>query len=133
MTNETSTVLKDVKIRGILECNNNCFFDGELHGEIVSGGNLVIGENAAINGNVSAKNVELLGKIEGNISATDHCKIKPSSAMVGDIRTRILEIAEGATFEGRLSVIRESENERKQIPFPVLNHREINDSAAMMN
>jgi cytoskeletal protein CcmA (bactofilin family) len=74
--------------------------DGKFEGEIVSGGFLVIGEKATVEAEINVDTVTVHGKLNGNIKAKKRIAIYPPGRLVGDIETPVLNISEGAVFEG---------------------------------
>jgi cytoskeletal protein CcmA (bactofilin family) len=104
--NSSKNILaSDVEIRGNLKFAGELTFDGKLEGEIVSdGGNLQLGENAIVNGDINVNAVVVRGKINGNLSAKDKIEIKAKAEMFGDIRASKLVIEEGVTFVGKTEV-----------------------------
>ena len=89
-----------VKLRGNLETEGDVAVDGSLLGNIKSGGQVVIGVNGTIKGNIQALSVSTAGQIEGHIVAVDSVSLMESSQVRGDITSGRLEIAMGAIFIG---------------------------------
>ncbi|HEX7259668.1 MAG TPA: polymer-forming cytoskeletal protein [Candidatus Saccharimonadia bacterium] len=89
-----------VKLRGNLETDGDVAIDGQLVGNIKSGGQLVVGINGQVKGNVEAVSVTSAGRIEGNIAAVDSVSLMESAQVRGDIASGRLEIAMGAIFIG---------------------------------
>ena len=71
MANETheSVIGSDVEIIGTIKSSGTVRLDGKLDGELVCGGNAILGKSAQVKGNVSATSVSIEGKINGNILA----------------------------------------------------------------
>ena len=88
MANETheSVIGSDVEIIGTIKSSGTVRLDGKLDGELVCGGNAILGKSAQVKGNVSATSVSIEGKINGNIKA------------------RRLSVEDGVTFVGRSEV-----------------------------
>ena len=84
MANETheSVIGSDVEIIGTLKSSGSIRLDGKLEGELLCGGNAVLGKNAQVKGNVTATSVSIEGKINGNILAKDKIEMK-ATATVG--------------------------------------------------
>jgi len=98
----TETVIgSGVKLKGTLNSDGDISIDGELKGAIRSNGNLTIGPNASIEGNVSALNVHVAGLLEGNIKSENETSIEGSGKVKGDIHTALLSIQHGAIFSGQ--------------------------------
>jgi cytoskeletal protein CcmA (bactofilin family) len=103
--NTSKNVLNtDVEIKGNLKFSGELVFDGKLDGEISTDGVLNLGENATVNGNISAQSVVLRGKVNGNITAKEKIDIKSKAELFGDIRSTKLVIEEGVTFVGKTEV-----------------------------
>jgi cytoskeletal protein CcmA (bactofilin family) len=75
--------------------------DGQVNGDILLTGDLVIGANGEITGNVDAQTVTVGGKITGNINAKNKLVFENKARIKGDIRASKLVIDEGAMFDGK--------------------------------
>jgi cytoskeletal protein CcmA (bactofilin family) len=95
---------KDVEIKGSIKFTNELIIDGKIEGEIVSDGNLTVGENADVRGEVKTKSVTVLGKVHGNITVQERCELKARAQLVGDLKAARVIIEEGATFVGKSEV-----------------------------
>ena len=95
----------DVQIKGSITFESELIFDGKIEGEINSdGGNLTLGKNAEVNGEVKTKSVTVHGSVTGNITVTERCELKASSQLTGDLKAMRITIEEGATFIGKSEV-----------------------------
>jgi cytoskeletal protein CcmA (bactofilin family) len=88
-------------------------FDGKLEGDINSDGNLNLGDNAVIKGNINVGTVVVRGKINGNVAAKEKIDIKAKTELFGDVRAPKLVIEEGVTFVGKSEI-----NPNKVAPMP---------------
>ncbi|MEM7147895.1 MAG: polymer-forming cytoskeletal protein [Verrucomicrobiota bacterium] len=104
MSTSKNILSSDVEIRGNLKFSNDLIIDGKIEGEVNSDGNLTVGENAAIKGEIKTKSVTVFGKVEGNITVADRAELKSQAELVGDIKAGTLSIEEGATFLGSSTV-----------------------------
>ena len=101
----TETVIThSVTIRGDLEVENDLFIDGVLKGNVVCVGNVTIGTNARIIGNVTGGNITLGGDVKGNIKAEERLVINSSARINGDLTTQQLSITEGAIILGKINM-----------------------------
>jgi len=101
----TKNVLNtDIEIRGSLKCSGDVFFDGRLDGDLTTEGDLELGDNAVVRGNLHASHVLARGKINGNIAAMDKLEIKAQTELVGDIRAAKLVIDDGVQFVGKADI-----------------------------
>jgi cytoskeletal protein CcmA (bactofilin family) len=94
----------DVEIKGKLRFSNDLIIDGRIEGEVNSEGDLTVGENAQIVGNIKTRSVIVFGKVEGNITVSDRCELKQNAILHGDVIAGKLAIEEGATFMGASTV-----------------------------
>jgi cytoskeletal protein CcmA (bactofilin family) len=103
-TSSKNVLTSDVEIKGNLKFSGELTFEGKLDGEITTDGTLNLGDGAVVNGNISATNVVVRGKINGNITAKEKIDIKAKTELFGDIKASKLAIEEGVTFVGKTEV-----------------------------
>jgi len=95
----------DVQVKGTINFESELIFDGKIEGEIVSdAGNLTLGKNAEVHGEVRTKSVIVHGSVTGNITVTERAELKASSQLTGDLKATRIVIEEGATFIGKSEV-----------------------------
>ncbi len=106
MANETheSVIGSDVEIVGTIKSSGTIRLDGKLDGELICGGNAILGKSAQVKGNVTATSVSIEGKINGNLLAKDKIEMKATATVNGDIKARRLSVEDGVTFVGRSEV-----------------------------
>ena len=64
-------------IRGELTGNEDLYLDGEIEGNIdLRDHKLVIGPNGKIKATITARDIVLHGRVEGNISAAERVELK---------------------------------------------------------
>ncbi|MDF1852755.1 MAG: polymer-forming cytoskeletal protein [Verrucomicrobiales bacterium] len=103
-TGSRNILSSDVEIKGKLRFANELIIDGRIEGEVNSEGDLTVGENARIVGDIKTRSVIVFGKIEGNITVTDRCELKQNAELHGDVVAGKLAIEEGAAFMGSSAV-----------------------------
>jgi cytoskeletal protein CcmA (bactofilin family) len=99
-----NSLANDVEVKGSIRFVNELIFDGKLEGEMTSDGILTIGESGDVHGEVKAKSVIVMGKVQGNITVSERCELRSRSQLIGDLRAARLIIEEGATFVGKSEV-----------------------------
>jgi cytoskeletal protein CcmA (bactofilin family) len=72
-------------------------FQGEIHGE----GSLVVGEGALVKGNIAVKSIYIGGEVQGTIEAKEKIDIQSTGKFLGDVRTPVFIIEDGAFFDGK--------------------------------
>jgi len=63
---------------------------------------LAVGLTGEVDGNVSAKNVTIGGKVRGSIIASEKIVFEGKAVIKGDIRSAKLVIDEGCLFDGKV-------------------------------
>lgn len=99
--------------KGEISATKSLRIDGTLIGNIKEATNVIVGENAKVQGSICANYVVVDGVVEGNITATDSIELLTKSKVTGDITTAVLSINEGAIFKGK-SVMLEKEEENNE-------------------
>jgi cytoskeletal protein CcmA (bactofilin family) len=85
----------DVDVKGTLRV------DGTLEGNITAE-YVIIGEKAFVKGNITANEITIGGKVEGNLTAKELLEITANAYACGDIVAGKLSMAEGGTLNGRI-------------------------------
>ncbi len=91
---------KGSTFRGDLEFEDTMRVDGKFNGKISSKNELIVGESAQVEGEISVGSVAISGTVKGKITATGRIEIHRSGHVYCDIETAALIIEEGAVFEG---------------------------------
>jgi len=92
----------DAIIEGTIEFKGVIRVDGEVTGKIQSDdGTIIVGENAAINGDITVGNAIIIGKVNGNINAKSSVEINSPGRVMGDIQASLISIDPGAFFNGK--------------------------------
>ena len=94
----------------------NLRINGRFEGILNTKGNLMIGEHASVNAEITGDSIIVAGKVNGNINALKELKLISPACVVGNITTPLLSIAEGAIFEGSCKMLAHSKTDegRKQ-------------------
>ncbi|HET7872934.1 MAG TPA: polymer-forming cytoskeletal protein [Terriglobales bacterium] len=96
---------KSVVIRGELTGNEDLYLDGDIEGTIdLRDHKLVIGPNGKIKASITAREIVIHGRLEGNVAATDRVELKKSCTLIGDVGTQRIMIEDGAFFKGAIDI-----------------------------
>jgi cytoskeletal protein CcmA (bactofilin family) len=99
-----TTLQSDVEIKGALYADHDLMFDGTLEGEIVALGELTLGANANVQGEITARSLELFGKVQGHVIVEDTCRIFPNAVLLGDLKASYLVLERGASLIGQSQI-----------------------------
>ncbi|HYM49089.1 MAG TPA: polymer-forming cytoskeletal protein [Candidatus Limnocylindrales bacterium] len=101
----TETVLSNqIKLEGKLTSTSNIKFDGEMLGDLTTDGDVVVGDNGRVRGNVTGRNVVVSGTIDGNITTSGRLEILATGKVFGNIVVGSLIIDEGGILRGKSAV-----------------------------
>jgi len=103
-------ISQGTEITGDIKSNGDIRIDGSLTGNLSTKGKVVIGPTGKIKGEVTCRNSEVSGSIEGKISVGQLLNLKASSRIFGDIITCKLAIEPGARFTGTCKMSESDDN-----------------------
>ncbi|MCS7315405.1 MAG: polymer-forming cytoskeletal protein [Bryobacterales bacterium] len=99
---------KSVKIKGQIFSREDLYLDGEVEGTIeVPEHRLTVGPHGRLQASVKAREVVVLGSVNGNVEAAEKIDIRKEAKLVGDIKTGRIIIEDGAYFKGSIDIVRE--------------------------
>src|SRR6266404_3639073 len=102
-----ASIGKAVKINGQIYSKEDLYVDGDVEGTIeLQEHRLTIGPNGKVHSTVKAREVVVLGTIQGNLDARDRLEIRKDARLVGDIKTARIIIEDGAYFKGSIDIVK---------------------------
>ncbi len=102
---DQATIGKGLTIKGEITGSESLFIDGKVEGSINLPGNRVtVGRNGQVTASVNAREIVILGKVRGNVSATDRVDIRAEGALTGDVAAARISIEDGAFFKGGIDI-----------------------------
>jgi len=101
-------------LTGDLRFSGKLHLDGDFRGRIFTDGILVVGEKATLEAEIKAGEVQISGKVFGNVECARRVEIGPSGHIRGDVRSPKFIINEGGVFEGK-SLAAEIQDSRESI------------------
>jgi len=109
---------KSVMIKGQIFSREDLTIDGEVDGSVdVHEHRLTVGPNGKVQAGVKAREIVVLGTINGNVEAADKIDIRKDARLVGDIKTSRIVIEDGAYFKGSIDITKNPEP-RAEAPKP---------------
>src|SRR4051812_17951853 len=104
---DTVNIGKSVVIKGELNGSEDLTIEGQVEGTIQLRDHvLTIGPNGKTKAQVFAKAATILGKVRGNVTASEKVDIRDNGSVDGDIISPRVAIAEGAHFRGSVDMQR---------------------------
>ncbi len=111
---ELSTLIgQDASLDGRLTVRNSVRIDGTMRGELNSTETVTIGPNGGVEGDITAADVIIGGKVTGRVICQGKVILEETAVLTGDLRTVRLVVEEGAIFNGMSEM-----GETKHQPHP---------------
>lgn len=107
MSNENAPARlgKTITLRGELKGGEDLTIDGRVEGTVMLGENrLTIGPSANVAADLTAKDVLIMGQVQGNINATGRVELRAGCLVEGDVRAMRLAIEDNAAFHGKVDL-----------------------------
>lgn len=119
-------LVSGTKIIGDLIANSSFRIDGEVVGNIKCNGKLVLGQEGSVIGDITATEVELDGKVEGDIVAEVLLTLHQTAIVKGNLHVGRIVIEDGAQVDGEIQTGDVSKRNTKSIAkFPKISTQEI--------
>lgn len=104
-TADQATIGKSLVIKGEVTGSESLYIDGRVEGSINLAGNRVtVGRNGVVNANINAREIVVLGKVRGNLAASDRVDIRTEGSLTGDVVAQRISIEDGAFFKGGIDI-----------------------------
>src|SRR5450755_3734005 len=104
-TSDQATIGKSLVIKGEVTGSESLYIDGRVEGSInLSGNRVTIGRNGVVAANINAREIVVLGKVRGNITASDRVDIRSDGSLTGDVIAARISIEDGAFFKGGIDI-----------------------------
>ena len=87
-------------IKGSVHAEEDLRIDGKVEGLIECAGKVIVGPQGEIQGDIHCANLDVIGKVAGNLVIKEIFCLNTSGTFTGDLITGSLEIAAGAVFVG---------------------------------
>ena len=100
-TEDITIISNGVKIEGKVTSTGSVRVDGSLKGDLDAKGNVTVGDQGNINGEIAASMVTIGGSVIGTINAREKLVLESKCTVKGDIITKVLVIEAGAKFDGK--------------------------------
>ena len=101
--NSPARVGKTIVIRGEIQGKEDLIVDGRLEGTVnLAENRLTVGPTADVAADITAKDVLVLGRVQGNVVASGRVELRAGCNLEGDIRALRLAVEDNAVFRGKV-------------------------------
>jgi cytoskeletal protein CcmA (bactofilin family) len=112
---DQANIGRTLVIKGEVSGSESLFIDGHVEGTISFPDNRVtVGRNGSVAANINAKEVVIMGKVQGNVECADRLDIRSEGVLSGDVVTHRISVEEGAILKGGVEVRSPEKKEQKQ-------------------
>jgi cytoskeletal protein CcmA (bactofilin family) len=110
---KTSSILgPELEINGDVKVSGSLLIYGKVFGSIQSSGAVRTANGSVVNGNISAKEAAIGGKVDGDLDVEKKVTLGDTSFLTGNLKAAILIIEEGAKFDGVCSMLKKAQPEK---------------------
>jgi len=102
---DQATIGRTLVIKGEITGSEALYIDGRIEGKIIMPESRVtIGRNGKVDASIQAREVVVMGKVNGNIECSDRVDVRAEGAVSGDISTVRISVEDGAALKGGIQV-----------------------------
>jgi cytoskeletal protein CcmA (bactofilin family) len=113
-TADQATIGKSLVIKGEVTGSESLYIDGRVEGSInLSGNRVTVGRNGVVAANINAREIVVLGKVRGNLTASDRVDIRSDGSLTGDVIAARISIEDGAYFKGGIDIRKGGQGQTK--------------------
>ena len=110
---------KSVVVKGQVFGREDVYVDGEVEGTVeLLEHRFTIGPHGKVHAGIKAREVVIVGTVQGNIEATEKIDIRKDAKLVGDIKTARIVIEDGAYFKGSIDIQKPEVSRAPAAPRP---------------
>lgn len=91
---------KDATFTGTLDVKGSVRVDGVVKGKVICSDTVTVGTGGCVEADIESQTAVIVGKLMGNINATEKIELQAKSDVEGDIKTKSLVVEQGAIFCG---------------------------------
>lgn len=104
---EQASIGKSLVIKGDVIGAESLHIEGRVEGSINLSGTanrVTVGKSGVVVADLTAREIVIMGKVSGNLVATDRVEIRTDGWLTGDVVTHRINIEDGAFFKGSIDI-----------------------------
>ena len=109
---ESAVICKGQVFKGEITGTGSLFVDGRVEGGIhlpnervlIGQHGVVVGRFSSSNACIVAREIVIMGTVNGDVSASDRVEIRAEGTLNGEVSTARISIADGAYFRGEVDI-----------------------------
>jgi cytoskeletal protein CcmA (bactofilin family) len=95
---KTNRIVEGTVIKGDIISHADLRLDGQLTGNLIADGRIVIGPAGSVTGDIKCKTADIEGRFNGHIEVDELLSIKAKATITGEVITGKLAVEPGAVF-----------------------------------
>ena len=100
-----SMVAESVAIVGQLKCHDDLSLEGQIKGSIQAEKcTVIVGSNALVDGDITAKNLLVMGRVVGEINAAEKIILAETGTIICNLQAAKVELKSGAKYKGVMQI-----------------------------
>jgi len=128
---EHSGVTAGIRITGEIKGDEDLIIGGEVNGSVFLPGNQVrVKTGGRVQANITARIIEIEGRVAGDLKAGERIVIRASSVVDGDIVSPQIQLEEGCEFKGSVQMQEPDLGQEPPVKKAVDEHTEVAQGAA---
>ena len=101
---------KAMVVRGHITSKESLHIEGEVSGTLeLPGARLTVGQTAKVVADATAREIEIIGTLSGDLNASKKITVRKGGRLIGDCRTPGIVIEEGAYYKGKIEIVNPDE------------------------
>ena len=103
-SSQQNIISQDTKITGDIVSKGPFRIDGQVEGNIITQGKIVVGKSGFITGTIQGQNADFEGSFSGKLKLTGTLSLKSTAHIQGEVEVGKLAVEPGATFNATCSM-----------------------------
>jgi cytoskeletal protein CcmA (bactofilin family) len=100
-----ATIGQSIVFKGELTGDEDLEIEGQVEGNVrLANNTLTIGSSGRLTAQVVAKSIIVIGRVKGNLTATERIEIQATGVVEGDVKAPKLNVQEGAVLNGGIDM-----------------------------
>lgn len=102
-------------VEGIIHTSANLRVEGELNGNVVTQGEIIIGEFGIAKADIVCQNLTIAGQVYGEVNVSGRLIITPSGQLFGNATVQSIIVQEGGGFNGQCKMNLPQQNNKSEV------------------
>ena len=99
-----SKIEKSTKLKGNIKSKTDIRIDGNVEGEVVTTGKVILGKESDVIGKILCSNADIEGKFDGEMIVSGTLNLKTGSNVKGKVKIQKLIVESGSIFNANCSM-----------------------------